>query len=127
MMNYDTIILELLGRIQKLENDVKLLQQTISIESDLDTAEIPSKAKTTTKDIRIYIENQKSMAKSNGQTELVLKANDIHKNLQLRSRIPMVCNAMRQCMADGDVVLHDTASGYSSTLEIRYYLSNELL
>lgn len=125
-MNYDTIILELLGRIQKLENDVKLLQQAIGIESNLDTAEIPSKAKTTTKDIRTYIEDQKSAAKANGQTELVLKANDIHKNLQLRSRIPMVCNAMRQCMTDGDVVLHDTASGYSSTLEIRYYLSNEL-
>lgn len=125
-MNYDTIIIELLGRIQKLEDEVKSLRQIVNSEADSATGGIPSKVKTTTKDIRDYIEDQKSVARTNGQTELVLKANDIHRNLQLRSRIPMVCNAMRQCMADGDVVLHDTASGYSSTLEIRYYLSNGL-
>lgn len=123
IMNYDAIIVELLGRIQKLEKDVKSLQQEIN--SGFHSYSPESHPKTTTKDIRTYIEDQKAMAKENGQTELVLKANDIHKSLQLRSRFPMVCNAMRQCMRDGDVVLHDTASGYSSTLEIRYYLSNE--
>ena len=122
-MNYDAIIVELLVRIQKLEKDVKSLQQEIN--SVFHSYSPESHPKTTTKDIRTYIEDQKAMAKENGQTELVLKANDIHKSLQLRSRFPMVCNAMRQCLRDGDVVLHDTASGYSSTLEIRYYLSNE--
>lgn len=37
------------------------------------------------------------------------------------SRYPMVCNAMRQCMKDGDQVIYETQSGYSSTLEIRYF------
>ena len=40
--------------------------------------------KTTTGDIRTYIESQKLQAYSSGQTELTLKANDIHKNLQLK-------------------------------------------
>ena len=75
-----------------------------------------------TKDIRDYIEAQKNEAKSDGKEFVVLKAGDLHRILRLRNSIPMVCNAMRQCMAEGDVVLHETPSGYSSTLEIKYYI-----
>lgn len=71
-------------------------------------------------DIRAYIEDKKAQARAEGRAELTLKANDIHKALQLKNRMPMVCNAMRQCMGESDAVLHDTASGYSSTLKIRY-------
>ena len=122
-MNYDAIILELLSRIQKLEEEVKSLREVISYASTEHTA--GDNPKTTTGDILTYIESQKLQAYSSGQTELTLKANDIHKNLQLKNRMPMVCNAMRQCMADHDVVLHDTASGHSSTLEIKYFLSGK--
>ncbi len=124
-MNYDTIIVELLARIQKLEEEVGALQQAINYQSNENASSAPSpKLKITTKDIRLYIEEQKTQARDNGQTELILKANDIHRSLKLQSRMSMVCNAMRQCMSDSDVVLHDTASGCSSTVEIKYYLLN---
>jgi len=124
-MNYDTIILELLSRIQKLEEEVSTLQQTFNHRSDTNLSEsASSEPKITTKDIRLYIEGQKSQAQVKGQTEIILRASTIHKSLKLRNKMSMVCNAMRQCMSDGDIVLHDTASGYSSTIEIKYYLSN---
>lgn len=77
-------------------------------------------------DIRAYIEGRKTQAHAKGQAELTLKSNDIHKALQLKNRMPMVCNAMRQCMSADDAVLHATASGYSSTLEIRYQLTGHV-
>ena len=49
-------------------------------------------------------------------------AGDIHREKKLKSAMPMVCNAMRQCMGDFDEVLYETASGYSSTLKIEYKL-----
>lgn len=119
-MNYDTVILELLTRIQTLEKEVALLRQAIGSEAgDFLPEDGP---RITTADIRAYIEDRKAQARAEGRAELTLKSNDIHKALQLKSRIPMVCNAMRQCMNEDDAVLHDTASGYSSTLEIQYQL-----
>lgn len=122
-MNYDTVILELLTRIQTLEKEVALLRQAIGGEA------LPKdgSAKITTSDIRSYIEEQKALARAEGQPELTLKANDIHKALQLKNRVPMVCNAMRQCMNEGDTVLYDTPSGHSSTLEIRYQLTSRAI
>lgn len=118
-MNYDTILVEMLARIQALEEEVALLKQRCEAS--------PEKAadfhKITTADIRNYIEQLKSRARENGEEILVLKANDIHKGLKLKSRLPMVCNAMRQCMSPDDLILHETASGYSSTLKIGYKLS----
>jgi len=75
-----------------------------------------------TKDIREYIESLKQLAKNNGQTYLDLISLDIHKNLNLKNRMPMVCNSMRQVMDKNDLILNQTPSGYSSTLKIRYYL-----
>ena len=119
-MNYDTIIVEMLSRIQALEEEVETLKQNYRM------AEEKSAPfhKVTTADIRNYIEELKSSAREKGEDILVLKANDIHKSLKLKSRLPMVCNAMRQCMAHDDLILHETASGYSSTLKIGYKLSD---
>ena len=123
-MNYEKIIVELLSRIQTLEEKVDFLMNEKSSPStskpkthDEVVADV---VKVKTKDIRDYIESQKNEAKSEGKEFVVLKAGDLHRILRLRNSIPMVCNAMRQCMAEGDVVLHETPSGYSSTLEIKY-------
>ena len=78
--------------------------------------------KISTGDIRDYIEECKNVAKNNGEVKLVLVAGDIHREKKLKSAMPMVCNAMRQCMGDFDKVLYETASGYSSTLKIEYKL-----
>ena len=78
--------------------------------------------KISTADIRDYIEECKNIARENGAKKIVLVAGEIHREKKLKSAMPMVCNAMRQCMDGSDEVLYETASGYSSTLKIEYKL-----
>lgn len=111
-MNYEKIIVELLGRIQNLEEKVDILMA----EKDIDKKPI------TMGEIRQYIINQKQIAKDKGRDTLVLIARDIHNDLNLKSRFPMVCNAMRQCMDENDRIIFQPPKGYSSTLEIEYKL-----
>ena len=49
---------------------------------------------------------------------------EIHRQLRLRDRMPLICRAMYEEMMPGDIVLQTTPSGQSSTIEIRYYLKN---
>ena len=113
-MNYEKVILELLGRIQTLEEQVATLmtKQESGKEEN----------KMTTTDIKAYIEEQKRIAKEAGKTELVLKSGDVHKDLELKQRHPQVCNAMRQCKKDEDVVLYQPPKGNGTTLQIKYKL-----
>ena len=115
-MNYEKIIVELLGRIQVLEEQVAMLMQEKDQVSKQETNKI------TTDDIRQYILELKRTAEANGKNFIVLKSGDIHKDLNLKSRMPQVCNAMRQSMNEADIVLHTTPSGNSSTIEIKYYV-----
>lgn len=110
-MNYDSIILELMDRIKKLEERVEVLQMQI---------EKGNAPKITTLEIRDFILNEIENARISDQKSIVIRANEIHKKLKLKSRFPMVCNAMRQCMRENDKIIHETASGYSSSLEIEY-------
>lgn len=112
-MNYDNIILELLDRIKVLEEQVKILMEKNQEKST------PIN-KISTGDIRDYINESKTIARNEGKSRIVLLAGDIHRELKLKSAMPMVCNAMRQCMNAEDTVLYETASGYSSTLKIEY-------
>ena len=114
-MNYDKIILELLDRIKVLEEQVAVL-----MEKEQPHKETTSKI--TTADIREYIETCKCAARIDGKHSLVLISGNIHREIKLKSAMPMVCNAMRQCMGKDDRVLYETASGYSSTLKIEYML-----
>ena len=75
-----------------------------------------------TKELRVYIETLKRAASERGESSLVLRAGAIHKEKGLKNSMPIVCNAMRQCMEEGDEVLYEPPSGYSSALEIRYLL-----
>ena len=61
-------------------------------------------------------------ATAEGKKCIVLKSRDIHKALKLKDAMPQVCNAMRYAMNDGDIVLHTTPSGNSSTITIQYQL-----
>ena len=115
-MNYDTIIVEMLSRIQALEDKVKKLEES------KDSSTSKGSSKVSTCDIRDYILKLKCTAAAKGDTELILVAKDVHGALGLKKRYPMVCNAMRQVMQEGDVILYSPKSGYSSTLEIKYYL-----
>ena len=71
-------------------------------------------------EIREYIESLKANAKQSGKNSLVLTARDVHGSLKLKSRYPMVCNAMRHCMEENDAILFQPPKGNSSTLEIEY-------
>lgn len=139
-MNYDSIIIEMISRIQALEEKVQelsagdspaaapVMQATAPAAPVMQAAAPAAPAasagpKVSTPDIRDYIVEQKRLAAESGEPVLILKAGDIHRALHMKNRIPMVTNAMRQCMSEGDEVLHDTPSGKSSTLEIKYYLT----
>ena len=123
-MNYEKVIVELLSRIQILEEKVDLLMngQSTKIAFQAHDEDVCKVVKIKTKDIRNYIETQKCEAKSQGKEFLILRASDLHRINRLKNAMPMVCNAMRQCMGPCDVVLHETPSGYSSSLEIKYIL-----
>ncbi len=112
-MNYEKIILELLNRIQVLEEKVDALMLEKSDEG---------KTTISTSDICQYIRELKRIEKNNGNTTLILVARDIHRRLNLKNRFPMVCNAMRQCMGENDTILFQPPKGNSSTLEIEYNL-----
>ena len=115
-MNYEKIIVELLGRIQVLEEQVATLMKEQAQASEPETNKI------TTDDIRQYISRLKKSAKETGKVSIVLKSGDIHRDLKLKNAMPQVCNAMRQSMKDGDIVIHTTPSGNSSTIEIQYHV-----
>lgn len=113
-MNYEKIIIELLGRIQVLEEQVTILMNEKNKTAEQEVNKI------TTEDIRQYITELKISAKKMGKDSITLKSGDIHKDLSLKNAMPQVCNAMRQSMNEGDIVLHTTPSGNSSTIEIQY-------
>lgn len=123
-MNYEKIIVELLARIQTLEEKVDMLMNDKSTGSVSVTHEetVNNVVKVKTKDIRDFIEAQKIEAKNRGEEFIVLRASDLHRINHLKNAMPMVCNAMRQRMGENDIILHETPSGYSSSLEIKYFL-----
>lgn len=121
-MNYDKVIVELLVRIKDLEEKVEFLMTKQQF-PEYPNQDFPTKAKTVL--IHEYILEQKEIAKKAGEKYLTLKAGDIHKANNLKNSMPIVCNAMRQCMGERDVVVFQTPSGYSSTLEIKYDLEDE--
>ncbi len=123
-MNYEKVIVELLSRIQVLEEKVDFLMNSQPNENATKTHDgiVANVVKVKTKDIRDYIESQKKEARKKGEKFIVLRASNLHRINKLRNGMPMVCNAMRQCMGEYDIVLHETPSGYSSSLEIKYFL-----
>ena len=135
-MNYDTIVVELFAKVKILEKRVKRMEKRLiqegvfdeddafdedwDIEINTNTPATKEK-KMTTEAIRLYINQLIEDARSKGNPSITIVARDIHNDLKLKKRYPMVCNAMRQCMKHGDMVMHSPESGYSSTLEIKYF------
>ena len=136
-MNYESIILEMLARIQTLESEYTEMKTRLdaictgritpcevpekenTVASDCNVIE--DKGKVSTSDIVAYIRQMIFNAKIDGRESVVILAKDVHNALGLISRYPMVCNAMRKCMNEGDKILFSPTSGYSSTLKIEYF------
>ncbi len=114
-MDYDKIILELLSRIQTLEDQMSVLMQ------DRQNAQ-EAKKKVTMDEIRDHIMGLKSGARARGEESIILVAREIHNELGLTQRYPMVCKAMRDCMRAGDEILFQPPKENSSTVKIKYYL-----
>ena len=110
-MNYDTVIVELLSRIQALEEQVVELRNERRKETEKKIIKV------TTSDIRQFIEGMINEAAKKGEDSITLKALDIHNAMKLTSRYPMVCNAMRQCMKDDDQVILASAAPKTSDEE----------
>lgn len=127
-MNYDSIILELMSRIKDLEERVDILEGKKSVDGEQQESILQNNANSriTTSDIRRYIEELITIAGNSGDDSITLVANQIHKDLNLKSRFPMVCNAMRQCMRQGDEIIFESPSGYSSSLKIKYNCKQRL-
>ena len=73
-MNYDSIILELLERVQNLEKEVKELKEGTSVKPIENMT-----GKTNTQLAREYIQQQKEEARTKGEGSIVLVAGDIQK------------------------------------------------
>ncbi len=124
-MEYERTILELIERVKVLEEKVASLLNEREADP-LKREHVSGKAaKVGTVQIKEYIYSLLSMAREQGKSYVEITSNQIHKALGLTRRMPTVCNAMKQCMRDGDEVIHKTASGYSSTFEIRYMIEKK--
>jgi hypothetical protein len=77
---------------------------------------------TKTSDIVIYLQDKMKGAKVSGATSIKIKSGNIHKELGLVSRMPMVCQAMRKLIKDIDIIHYRPPKGNGATLEIEYQL-----
>ena len=119
-MNYDRTLLELLEKVKELEERIERLEQP----SNIVPASPVTNGKSLTQQARDYILDQKNKALSEGESSITLLCNDIQKALGITNRTPCICTAMYDCMKPGDEVLSAPASGKSTTVLIKYYLSN---
>ena len=79
-----------------------------------------------TDSIRKYIMTILNEEASRGRLYMDLRSGDIHKEMGLRNRIVPVCNAMVSLGVYRYQVLHRTASGFSTTNVVRYFLNEEV-
>ena len=76
-----------------------------------------------TAEIVRYILRTLAQHQAEGETSCMLISGEIHKAMDLQNKMPSVCSAMYQAMSPGDVVVHTTPSGKSSTIQICYQLA----
>lgn len=78
-----------------------------------------------TEEARGYIRNKFKIAKEQGIEYIDLTAKEINGELNYKNRFPIICNAMKSLMTDKNIFISTTESGQSSTIIIRYSLSDK--
>jgi len=86
----------------------------------------PPKSSVSSK-VRQYIQMKLEQARSGGASSCVFVSGEIHRALNFKNRMPIVCSVMYQLKKPGDEVLHTTPSGYSSTIKINYHLEEPVI
>jgi len=112
-MEYEKTLLDLVERITKLEERVALLEDKKPIK------EKPARGTYTDMVIK-YINDTIAKAKVSGQSNITLTSGKIQRDVGLKNRLPLICNAMRKCMDEKSMIVYETPSGQSSTLAIRW-------
>lgn len=112
-MEYEKTILELIERVVALEEKVAVLEGNIA-----NRVEKPARGKYTEMIID-YINMKVESAKKQGLNNITLISGNIQKDVGLKNRLPLVCNAMRKCMDDKSEIVYETPSGQSSTFTIK--------
>ena len=130
-MNYESVLLELLSRVQKLEADMKVLKESgvvrqtfLEAEKKLKSAaeksmnenirEAPSIG---TEQVCDCIEEKKEAARLSGKETLELRAGDLARELGISNRLQIVLNAMQKMMGAEDV-----SEGSATMYTVRYTL-----
>ncbi|MCH5180242.1 MAG: hypothetical protein J1F32_03390 [Erysipelotrichales bacterium] len=115
-MEYQRVILELMERVAELEERVTFLE---NIGVDMKKKAKPIRG-TYTSEVIDYIKNSIESAKKKGMNSITLISGNVQKNVGLKNRLPLVCNAMRKCMDEKSEIIFETPSGQSSTLTIKW-------
>ena len=130
-MEYDRIILELLDRVKKLEEEVKELKEgkneTAAASQNSNSSDnfYGMKKESQTAKVVNYIYMVLKSEKEKGEESVVLVSNNLQRANGLKNRIPLVCNAMRTVMAKvQNEVVADTPSHNSSTYAVKFYLKD---
>ena len=125
-MNYDRVILELLDRVSKLEEEVNILkkggaQPQVTANNTLGVYGV--KPESHTDRACAIIENAIAKAKEEGKDSIVVVSNDLQHAVGIKNRIPLCCNAMRKVAEKyRSEVVADTPSHNSSTYAIKYWI-----
>ena len=124
-MNYDRVIVELLDRVAKLEDEIRKMKgetEAATVTLNTDISKYGEKTKSYTQGVIDYLEALIQKAKEDGKEYIDVVSYDLQKAVGLKNRIPLICNAMRKVMRDCEFeILADTPSQNSSTLKVRFF------
>ena len=128
-MNYDRVIVELLDRVAKLEDEVRKLKGEtgeVTVTLNTDISKYGEKTKSYTQGVIDYLEALIKKAKEDGKEHIDVVSYDLQKAVGLKNRIPLICNAMRKVMREYEFeILADTPSQNSSTFKVRFFTKGE--
>lgn len=119
-MEYEKIILNLLERVALLEEKIEELEK----DNDSPIKKEKPERGTYTERVISYINEQINEAKENGLKSITLISGNVQKSVGLKNRLPLICNAMRKCMDENAIIIHETPSGQSSTFAIKWNFQN---
>lgn len=138
-MNYDSVILELLTRVQAAEQAVKHMEEAFAvfkaeILERLEKTEQTGPARDAaekeptpigTQQIFACIEKMRETARANGEKTLTLNAGEIEKQLGVSGKLVLVVNAMKQAMRAQDRVISPPQEKITKGFTVVYQLSQQ--